>query len=131
MKIRELFENILKNQEEMKSKIDVIDKILKRKFRGEFEIDEMGYMTVNDMKRLGASTKFGKDGKEYIWADKTDVSEVLQNAKELGLLREAKENMEYFIDISMKNAEKYMQEQYKGRVIDILKRKMEECKAFK
>lgn len=134
MNARELIDTIIKNQEEMKKQLGFIESVLRKKFVGidgvPLEMEETGYITVNDLSRLGAITKVGKDGKEYVWIEKTDISKVLNNAKKYDILEETRDSLLYLIDKSTKNAEKYMSEEYKEATIQKLSEKRKECAEF-
>ena len=134
MKNQELINNVLENQKEIKTQLNRIESLLRKKMFGSdelpFEYETVGYMTVTDLARLGASTRFGKDGKEYLWSEKTDVSAVLHNAKEHGLLEETRQSLIYLLGMAKKNAEKFMTSEFKGPTIEKLDRKIEECTNF-
>lgn len=134
MKNQELINDVLENQKEIKTQLNRIESLLRKKLFGSdelpFEYETVGYMTVTDLARLGASTRFGKDGKEYLWSEKTDVSTVLQNAKEHGLLEETRQSLIYLLGMAKKNAEKFMSSEFKAPTIEKLDKKIEECINF-
>lgn len=134
MKIREIINEVLENQNNLKAQLNRIESMLRKNMLGTeelpFDLETTGYVSVSDLKRLGASTRIGKDGKEYLWAEKIDVSEVLKNAKEHNMLEEARDSINFFVSLARKNAEKFMTETARKSVMKKLNEKIEECLNF-
>ena len=134
MKIREIINEVLENQNNIKAQLNRIESMLRKNMLGTeelpFDLETTGYVSVSDLKRLGASTRLGKDGKEYLWAEKIDVSEVLKNAKEHNMLEEARDSINFFVSLARKNAEKFMTETARKSVMKKLDEKIEECLNF-
>ena len=134
MKIREIINEVLENQNNLKAQLNRIESMLRKNMLGTeelpFDLETTGYVSVSDLKRLGASTRLGKDGKEYLWAEKIDVSEVLKNAKEHNMLEETRDSINFFVSLARKNAEKFMTETARKSVIKKLDEKIEECLNF-
>lgn len=134
MKIREIINEVLENQNNLKAQLNRIESMLRKNMLGTeelpFDLETTGYVSVSDLKRLGASTRLGKDGKEYLWAEKIDVSEVLKNAKEHNMLEETRDSINFFVSLARKNAEKFMTETARKSVMKKLDEKIEECLNF-
>ena len=134
MKIREIINEVLENQNNIKAQLNRIESMLRKNMLGTeelpFDLETTGYVSVSDLKRLGASTRLGKDGKEYLWAEKIDVSEVLKNAKEHNMLEETRDSINFFVSLARKNAEKFMTETARKSVMKKLDEKIEECLNF-
>lgn len=134
MKIREIINEVLENQNNLKTQLNRIESMLRKNMLGTeelpFDLETTGYVSVSDLKRLGASTRMGKDGKEYLWAEKIDVPEVLKNAKEHNMLEEARDSINFFVSLARKNAEKFMTETARKSVMKKLDEKIEECLNF-
>lgn len=134
MKIREIINEVLENQNNIKTQLNRIESMLRKNMLGTeelpFDLETTGYVSVSDLKRLGASTRLGKDGKEYLWAEKIDVSEVLKNAKEHNMLEETRDSINFFVSLARKNAEKFMTETARKSVMKKLDEKIEECLNF-
>ena len=134
MNVEERISELERVQGEIRKQLNRIEKLLRKKLLGTDEppldYETTGFISIEDLSLLGASTRFGRDGKEYLWADKTDVSMVLQNAKERDLLEQVRDSLEYYIALAIENGEKYIKSDKKDKLIEILKKKLEECVRF-
>ena len=134
MKIREIINEVLENQNNLKLQLNRIESMLRKNMIGTeelpFDLETTGYVTVSDLKRLGAPTRFGKDGKEYLNAEKMNVLEVLKNAKEHNILEEVRDSINFRLSMARKNAEKFLTETARKSIMKKLEEKIEECLTF-
>lgn len=133
MKNRELLNTVITQQLEIKAQLDMLVSLLSSKNAAEikpFDLKTVGYITTSDLARLGAPVRLGKDGKEYIWLEKTNVHRVLQNAIKHDILDEVRESLMFLIERSFKNAEKLEDCEFKDIVIEKLTEKRKECQEF-
>ena len=134
MKIREIINEVLENQNNLKTQLNRIESMLRKEMLGTeelpFDLETTGYVSVSDLKRLGAPTRFGKDGKEYLNAEKMDVLEVLKNAKEHDMLENIRDSINFRLSMARKNAEKFMKDPLRKTLINKLNEKIQECMSF-
>lgn len=134
MKNREIINEVLENQKSIKAQLNRIESMLRNNIldteESPFDLETTGYVTVSDLKRLGAPTRLGKDGKEYLNAEKMNVLEVLKNAKEHNILEEVRDSINFRLSMARKNAEKIMTETARKSIIKKLEERIEECLSF-
>lgn len=133
MKNRELLNTIINQQLEMKAQLDMLVSLLSSKYAAEikpFDLNTVGYVTTSDLARLGAPVRLGKDGREYIWLEKTNVPKVLQNAIKHDMLDEVRESLLFLIERSFKSAERLEDCEFKDIVTEKLTEKRKECQEF-